>query len=255
MDLIETGHHEVNANRDPDLGAHGVVRGPVERFDAEVLLDPLEEEFDLPAAPVDRRHGESRKTEMIGQEYETLSRIRIDVTDTTQFFGISAFPLPRAQSNRLIAPQPGCLVDRAGLLNREFGIGFRADDEIRHGLGDTVKPRKIEVSAVENIDASRFDGDLVEEVDIVNRSIGNPDKHRDGAGEVDLRVHLDGRFGAAKVRPRKHRQAQIDSRGIDGVDHLFEVQAVGVFGIKPSRLADEHLAQGFVNAQFRCSFA
>ena len=247
MDLIETGHHEVNANRDPDLGSNGVVRRPEERLDTEVLLDPLEEEFDPPAALVDCRHGESRKIEMIGQEYETLSRSRIDVADTTQFFGISAFPFSRAQSNRLIAAQSGCFVDRAGLQNREFGVGFGSDDEVSHGRCDTVKPCEIEVASVKNIDASRLDGDLVEKVDIVDRPLRNPDKNRDGAGEVDLRVHFDRRFGAAKTSPGKHRQAQIDSRGIDGINHLFEVQTVGVFGIEPSSLANEHLTQGFVN--------
>ena len=43
MNLIETGNHEVNADRDPDLGAYGVLTGAVKGFDAEVLLDPFEE--------------------------------------------------------------------------------------------------------------------------------------------------------------------------------------------------------------------
>lgn len=42
MNLIETGHHEVDADGDPDLGLHGVVGGSVKRFDPEVLLDPFE---------------------------------------------------------------------------------------------------------------------------------------------------------------------------------------------------------------------
>ena len=59
MDLIETGHHEVNADCDPDPGSHGVLFGSKESFDAKVLHNPLEEEFNLPAAPVDGCHGQS----------------------------------------------------------------------------------------------------------------------------------------------------------------------------------------------------
>jgi len=42
MNLIETGHHEVHAHSDPDLGTYSVLAGAVESLDAEVLLDPLE---------------------------------------------------------------------------------------------------------------------------------------------------------------------------------------------------------------------
>ena len=50
MSLIETGHDKVNADGDPYLGADSVFAGSEEGFDAKVLLDPLEEEFDLPTA-------------------------------------------------------------------------------------------------------------------------------------------------------------------------------------------------------------
>ena len=32
MDLIETGHHEVHADRDPDLSSYGVFTGSAEGF-------------------------------------------------------------------------------------------------------------------------------------------------------------------------------------------------------------------------------
>ena len=65
MCLIETGHHEVNADGDPDLRAHGVLCGSEEGFDPQILFDPLEEEFDLPALLIDCRDGQSRQFEMI----------------------------------------------------------------------------------------------------------------------------------------------------------------------------------------------
>ena len=36
----------------PHLGFDRIVGGSIEGFDAEVLLDPFEEEFDLPAASI-----------------------------------------------------------------------------------------------------------------------------------------------------------------------------------------------------------
>ena len=34
----------------PDLGLHGILAGAGRKLDAQMLLDPLEEQFDLPAA-------------------------------------------------------------------------------------------------------------------------------------------------------------------------------------------------------------
>ena len=53
MNLIETGDHQENADCDPYLGSHGVLAGAEECFDAEVLFDPFEEQFDLSASFVD----------------------------------------------------------------------------------------------------------------------------------------------------------------------------------------------------------
>jgi hypothetical protein len=41
-------HQHVNRHRDPDLSLHRILAGPVEGLDAQVLLDPFEEQFDLP---------------------------------------------------------------------------------------------------------------------------------------------------------------------------------------------------------------
>ena len=40
----------LDTDRGPDLGFDGILRGAVEGFDAQVLFDPFEEQFDLPAA-------------------------------------------------------------------------------------------------------------------------------------------------------------------------------------------------------------
>ena len=50
--FLDDGDEDVNGNRDPDLRLHRVVRRAVEPFDPKMLLDPLEEKFDLPAALV-----------------------------------------------------------------------------------------------------------------------------------------------------------------------------------------------------------
>ena len=47
--FFDNGYQHVNRNCNPDLGLDGILGGPVKRFDTKVLLDPFEEDLDLPA--------------------------------------------------------------------------------------------------------------------------------------------------------------------------------------------------------------
>jgi hypothetical protein len=57
--LSDDGDEHVDGDRDPDLGLHGVLGSAEEAFDPKMLLDPLEEEFDLPAALAKRANRQS----------------------------------------------------------------------------------------------------------------------------------------------------------------------------------------------------
>lgn len=51
--LANDRHEDINRDRDPDLGLHSVLAGAEEGLDPQVLLDPFEEQSDLPAGFVD----------------------------------------------------------------------------------------------------------------------------------------------------------------------------------------------------------
>lgn len=248
MNLIETGHHEVNADRDPDLCAHCVLAGAEESFDSQVLLDPFEEEFDLPATLVNGCDRQGGKIEVVGQEDQSLSALRIDIADTSQSLRVVEFPFSGAQPDRLIAAQSRCLVDCSGLQNVESRVALGSNHKVSLGAVDAEQTSEVEVTPVDHIDAPLFEGDLVEEVHIVNRSIRDTDEHRDWACQVDLSVQFDRCFGAPEVRPREHRQAKIDGRRIHRINHLVQIQPIGVAGIESTRLANENLSECFVNA-------
>ena len=50
--LTHNCHQDVDANGDPHLGLDRVIAGAEEMLNPQVLLDPLEEQFDLPSALV-----------------------------------------------------------------------------------------------------------------------------------------------------------------------------------------------------------
>ena len=91
--LIENGHHQVCADGYPDLGLHSPARGTqaVEGFDAKVLLDPLEEEFDLPAGFVDFRDHNGVDLEVVGYEDQAFPGFCIQKAYSAQVARVESF--------------------------------------------------------------------------------------------------------------------------------------------------------------------
>ena len=247
MNLIETGNHEVNAQGDPDLGAHGVLRCTEEGFDSQVLLDPFEEEFDLPATPVNGCDRQGGQFEVIGEKDQPLAGLRIDIADTPKRFGIITFSLPSAQADRLVASQPGGFIDSSGLEHTELGVAFCADNKEGLCLLNAIQTCKVEVASVNNVYAPCFKDDLVKEMNVMDGAIGNTDEYWNGSAKVDLSVEFDRSLGFAEVCPREHRKTQVNSCGIDGIDHLFKIESVGVIGIKSANFANQNLAECFID--------
>ena len=247
MNLIETGYQQVNADCDPYLGSHCVLAGAEECLDAQVLLDPFEEQFDLPASFVDRCDDFCRQIEVIGQKYKALAGLCIKKTNTPEFFRVSSLAFVSAQPDGLVAAQTAGLVDWARLTEVESRVTFRSDDKIGVSAFDSKKSSEVEVSSVKDIDTSSLNEHSVHEVDVMYRTVCDLYEDWDRASQVDLSMKLYRGFGLTKMSPREHRQAQINSGRIDRINHLVEVQSVGVSAVKAPRLTNENLRERFVN--------
>jgi len=111
--LLDDSDKHVDRDGDPDLGLHGVFRGSEEPFDPQVLLDPLEEQFDLPAALVEGADGRGRQAEMVGEKDECFEGFGIVEADPAQMLGIALAGVVAIERDGLIADDAGRAVDRA----------------------------------------------------------------------------------------------------------------------------------------------
>jgi len=101
--LPQDGHQHVHAHRDPHLGLHGVVRVAIEGLDPQVLLDPFEEQFDLPAATIELRDGQCGQFEIVGEKHKSPVVLGVVEGDATQGVRIEFRGLDAAENNRLVA--------------------------------------------------------------------------------------------------------------------------------------------------------
>ena len=76
-----------------------------------MLLDPLEEELHLPAAPVELSNDMSGQREVVGQEREAPLGFGIDVFDAAKMFGVIEIGVEAREADGLIASHPGRIVE------------------------------------------------------------------------------------------------------------------------------------------------
>jgi len=90
----------------------------IEGFDSKMLLDPFEEQFDLPSGLVQQCDGPSWFAEVVGQEHEFLARRRIGIPDATQGVGVA---MMRIKPFKQSSDRNGCqdAFDRMGITALE----------------------------------------------------------------------------------------------------------------------------------------
>ena len=94
--FFDDGNQYIDRDGDPDLSLHGIVAGAIKGLDAKVLLDPLEEQFDLPATSIQLSDGQRRQGKIVGQKNQSLVGLLIEVNGRGAIFRDS----PCAHSSR-----------------------------------------------------------------------------------------------------------------------------------------------------------
>ena len=99
----------------PDLRLHGILRGAIKALDVEVLLDPLEKQFHLPAAAIQLRDSQWRQREVVGQEHEGFVGFGVVILYTADFVGIILGLINPCEHHRRIADPSSGAIDRMGI--------------------------------------------------------------------------------------------------------------------------------------------
>lgn len=232
MNFLQTCHHQVGADCDPDLSLNCVFRAPIKRLDTQVLFDPLEEQFDPPPGLINECYGKGWSRKVVGEKDQIFSGFGIAKVDAPQFSFVFFLGDRAAEPDGLITDQTGVFGNRTRFANMETEVAFCPDHKEGPLRIETFQTRVIKVAAIHYINATGFNCDMVKKVHIMNGPLANPYKHRDRAGYGHLRMNLDSRFCRTEVSPREPFKAQVNCRRINGVDHLVEVDFFVIGGIQ-----------------------
>ena len=234
----------VCADRDPDLRLHGVLAGAQECLDAQVLLYPLEEQFDLPALPIQLRDQVRFEAKVVGQECDALARFLVAHHDPAQGARVIFARIEHREHSGLVAQDVGVgSIDRVRVAPLELGIALGSGEEEGLRLMDGEQPAEVQISTIEQVIRPGLDDQLVQNVDLVGLAIGDVDEARDCTAKVEQGMQLDSGFGRTKRCPRIDRQAQVDGGGIERIDRCVQIHRQGLVGVQRPGNANQVLRE------------
>ena len=128
-------------------------------------------------------------------------------------------------------------------MTAELQVLFGACDEESHARLEAIKSGEVDIAAIHGVEGSRFDREMVESVDIVHFAVGNVDKTRDVAAQIDERVELDRRLASAEFRPWEEGEAEIDGGGVESVDRLLQIDGKALLSVEFACVGNEHVCE------------
>jgi hypothetical protein len=246
--LLDDRGEDVDRDGDPDLSLNGVLRSPIERLDPKVLLDPSEEQFDLPAEFIKQSDGQCGQSEVVRQERQVAIVVPVVVPYAAESFRESFVGIEAGQDDRLIATQVHGLIHRTREESMTSQVRLGSNDKERLALMKSKETSEIEITAVEDVKAAGLRNEIVQNPHIVRFPICNLDKRRDRASQIEQGMELDGAFALAEYGPWKKRQTQVDRGRIEGIDGVLQFESQIFAGIESPGLTDEDLGKVGIDA-------
>ena len=185
---------------------------------------------------------------MIGEEHQGFGGCGVLESDAAQVLRIVLSGIESMERDGLVANQAGPAVGGGRVQASGVEVRFGSGDEEGACLSQYMETLEVEIGPVHDMEGPGLREQEVKDVDIVQLAIGDVDKAGDGSAQVEQGMQLDGGLGGAKRCPGKHRQAQVDGRGIKGINGVRQLQAKGLGAIELSRLGNQALGEVGIDA-------
>ena len=241
--LFDNSDQHVSGDSAPDLRLHRVLAVADETFDAQMLLDPLEEQFDLPAAFVERGDSQCGQGGIVGQEHQRLAGLRIFETDAPQLLGIILRDVVSIQDDALIADDACASVCRTRIHSVRIHASLGSSHEECSSLMQREQTTEVQVAAIHHVERSGLEGQHIQHVDLVGLAVRDMNEGWNVAAQIEQRMKFDCCLGGTKRRPWKQRQTQVDGRGIQGIHRIGKLYSKAVVAVEFAGTSDEQRCQ------------
>ncbi len=150
--VFHDSDQQVSGDSNPHLSLDCVLGSTKENFDTKMLLDPFEEQLDLPTASIKLGDSDCRQREVVGQEHQPFSGFGIFESDAAQWCVEILARVEASQHDGLIADQSGVPIDGMRIAAPGFEIGLDSRNKEAACLVKTVEPAKVDVGTVHDVE-------------------------------------------------------------------------------------------------------
>jgi len=196
--LLRDGNEQICRYGNPYLRLDGVLAGAKEHLDAQMLLDPFEEQLHLPALAVKIGNQFGLQAEIVGQKHQPFSGVVLNHHPAHGRGVILA---------RLIGCQHASLITQHGsthsvhwmrVTSLELGVVLGTSHEEGLRLVNHEQPCEVQVAPIHQVKRARLQHQRVHHIDLVRLAVGDVNETGDVAPQIQQRVQLDGRLGRTK---------------------------------------------------------
>ncbi len=190
-----------------------------------MLLDPFKEKFNLPSLPVEFGDSERIKLCVVGNEPVNDTGSIVFICYHSDGFRVMLSRLVACKSDHFITDDSSLIINRGRAFNNILHIVFCPGDKKRSLFVDEIEhPEEIQVAKINHINSSRLNIELIKYLDIVHGSLGQVDKNRKIAPEVQQCMHLDTTLVLPEGSPWAELQTQAYSAAVKSIDKIVNVK-------------------------------
>ena len=222
--LLRDDKQQVVTNGYPYLRVDSIAGCTVKGLDVQVLLDPLEEDLNLPSFSIQLCNSDCINREVISEESIDFPVSKVLIYNKPEVVRIL---LGSIKSCKLY-----CLIGDKSSLSINFP---RLDDCVQHIiLGSGDKPRmvlmkvliervKFHIALIHKIVGICHDRYFIHNLGIMNRGLCKADKYRNGSVQVHQGVHFKATLAMMESCPWTQCQTQLNGATVKSTNHFIKV--------------------------------
>ena len=223
--VLDDGNEAICDNGNVYLYPNGIFGFSPETFDLKMLLNPLEEQFHLPAIFVKQGDVLCTEEEVVRIVRKGTVQVGCVVDNPSDDARILLQILLLRETDALVFEHIVFAFKQAlAIDNFVCRLSLLPDNEEGTTDMNLIESGEVKVASVKHIAGQGFVCEPIHGVDIMDLCVGNPVKHRNLRGDVNLGVDPDARLCASELCPPEHGHTEVDSGGVDGIEPAMKLE-------------------------------
>lgn len=228
MLMFDDTHEAISDNGNMYLNTYGILTFSPKGLDLKVLLNPFEEQFNLPSILIEEGNVGCLEIEVV----RVVSKRSFEVWRIVDNPSDGRWVVPLVSLSRktysLVSEHIVFTIKNIFTFHDHIvGVRLLPDDEECPRLLNGEETGEIKVSSIKHVARQGLILKPVHGVEITDACIADSVENRYLRNDVNLCMYLDARFRGSELRPPENSETKVDGRGIDGIESSMKFKLFG----------------------------